>query len=208
VARGLVAGARHVAELRPVAWALAAIGAHRFFYGISTIATLLLYRNYFTDQGVFRAGLAGLGQVFAAAGVGVLLAAAVTPAVVRHVGKAAWIAALFGLASVTEIVLGIPYTMQTLIPAALVLSFVAQGSKICVDTIVQERVEDEFRGRVFSFYDTLFNLTFVAAAMVGAVVLPASGKSYAVLVLIAVGYAVTAVAYRMVTRRRGAAAHP
>ena len=46
--------------------ALAAIGAHRFFYGISTISILLLYRNYFTDEGFFQAGLAGLGQVFAA----------------------------------------------------------------------------------------------------------------------------------------------
>ena len=41
------------------------IGAHRFFYGISTTATLLLYRNYFTDHGIFRRQLAGLGQVFA-----------------------------------------------------------------------------------------------------------------------------------------------
>ena len=59
VARGLVAGARHVAERREVASALAAIGAHRFFYGISTIATLLLYRNYFTDDGSSRPGWPG-----------------------------------------------------------------------------------------------------------------------------------------------------
>lgn len=201
VARGLVAGARHVAELRPVAYALVAIGVHRFFYGISTISTLLLYRNYFTDHGVFQAGLAGLGQVFAASAVGVLLAAAITPAAVRRIGKHAWIAALFGVAAVTEVVLGVPFTMQTLVPAALVLAVVAQGSKISVDTIVQESVEDEFRGRVFSFYDTLFNVMFVAAAVVGAFVLPVSGKSYAVLALIAVGYALTAAAYRLVTRR-------
>jgi MFS family permease len=201
VARGLVAGARHVAELRPVAYALVAIGMHRFFYGISTISTLLLYRNYFTDHGVFQAGLAGLGQVFAASAVGVLLAAAITPAAVRRIGKHAWIAALFGVAAVTEVALGVPFTMQTLVPAALVLAVVAQGSKISVDTIVQEAVEDEFRGRVFSFYDTLFNVMFVAAGVVGAFVLPVSGRSYAAVVLIAVGYAVTAVAYRVATRR-------
>ena len=63
VARGLVAGARHVAERREVASALAAIGAHRFFYGISTISILLLYRNYFTDEGRLpgRAGRARAG---------------------------------------------------------------------------------------------------------------------------------------------------
>lgn len=201
VARGLVAGARHVAERREVATALAAIGAHRFFYGISTISTLLLYRNYFTDDGIFQAELAGLGQVFAATAVGTLLAAAITPAAVRRFGKHAWVTGLFAAAAVTEVVLGVPYTLQTLLPAAFLLGIVAQASKISVDTLVQEQVEDDFRGRVFSFYDTLFNVTFVAAAVVGAFVLPVSGKSYAVLGLVAGGYAVTAVAYGLSVRR-------
>lgn len=201
VARGLVAGARHVGELRQVAYALAAIAAHRFFYGLSTISVLLLCRNYFTDDGFFRAGLAGLGQVFAASGIGVLVAAAITPAAVRRIGKQAWIAAVFAVAAVTEVALGLPFTMQTLLPAAAAMSIVAQSSKISVDTIVQEGVEDEFRGRVFSLYDTLFNVMFVAAAMAGALLLPPSGKSYAVLALIAVGYAVTALVYRLATRK-------
>ena len=38
----------------------AVIGVHRFAYGVSAICTLLLYRNYFSDAGVFRAGLTGL----------------------------------------------------------------------------------------------------------------------------------------------------
>jgi MFS family permease len=203
VARGLVAGARHVAERREVASALTAIGAHRFFYGISTISTLLLYRNYFTDHGLFQAHLAGLGQVFAATAVGTLTAAAITPAAVRRFGKHDWITGLFAAAAVTEIALGLPYTMQTLLPAALLLGIVAQGSKICVDTIVQEQVEDDYRGRVFSFYDTLFNVTFVAAAVVAALVLPVSGKSYFMLGVIAAGYAATAIAYRLAVRQRG-----
>ena len=75
---------------------------------------------------------------------------------------------LFALAALTEIVFGLPYQIQTILPAALLLGIVAQGSKICVDTLVQEQVEDDFRGRVFSFYDTLFNVTFVAAAVFAA----------------------------------------
>jgi MFS family permease len=203
VARGLVAGGRHVAERREVASALTAIGAHRFFYGISTISTLLLYRNYFTDDGIFQAELAGLGQVFAASAVGTLTAAAITPAAVRRFGKQAWVTGLFGLAALTELALGLPYTLQTILPAALLLGIVAQGSKICVDTLVQEQVEDDFRGRVFSFYDTLFNVTFVAAAVVAAFLLPVSGKSYPMLVTVAAGYALTAVGYGLAVRRQG-----
>ncbi|HEV7653328.1 MAG TPA: MFS transporter [Mycobacteriales bacterium] len=203
VARGLVAGGRHVAQRREVVSALTAIGAHRFFYGISTISTLLLYRNYFTDDGVFQAGLAGLGQVFAATAAGTLIAASVTPAAVRRFGKHVWVTGLFAAAAVTEIALGVPYTMQTLLPAALLLGIVAQASKISVDTLVQEQVEDDYRGRVFSLYDTLFNVTFVAAAVAGAFALPISGKSYFMLGVVAGGYAVTAVTYRLAVRRAG-----
>jgi hypothetical protein len=47
----------------------------------------------------------------------------------------------------------------------------------------------------------LFNVVFVAAAAVGAVVLPANGKSYAVLVAVSLGYAATAASYAAWTRR-------
>jgi len=66
---------------------------------------------------------------------------------------------------------------------------------------VQEQVADDFRGRVFSVYDTLFNVTFVAAAVVGAFLLPVTGKSYALVIVVAVGYAATALAYRTAVRR-------
>jgi MFS family permease len=199
---GLREGVRHVLERRRAAYALAAIAAHRFFYGISTIATLLLYRNYFSDSGFFRAGIAGLGQVLLAGGVGVVLAAAVTPPVTQRIGKERWMAALFALASVVEVVLGFPYTKPAVVGAAFFLGFAAQAAKICVDTILQESVEESVRGRVFSFYDTLFNLTFVAAAVAGAFVLPATGRSYAVLATIATGYAATSAGYAAVSRRR------
>jgi predicted MFS family arabinose efflux permease len=69
-----------------------------------------------------------------------------------------------------------------------------------VDTLVQTEVDDAFRGRVFSLYDVIFNVAFVAAAAVGAAVLPETGKSYVVLVCTSVGYAVVAVWYARVSR--------
>ncbi len=206
VLRELADGARHVRSRRPAAYALAAIGAHRFFYGISTVATLLLYRNYFRDSGFFRAGLGGLGQVLVAGAAGVVLAAAVTPAVTSRIGKPAWISTVFALAAVVEVVLGLPYTKPSIVAAAFFLGFASQGSKICVDTILQQAIEENMRGRVFSFYDTLFNLTFVLAAVAGALVLPSTGRSYVVLGGIAAGYALTSVAYGVGNRRTFAAA--
>jgi hypothetical protein len=198
VARGVGEGARHVRERGPAARGLAAISAHRFFYGLSFVATLLLY----TEQGAVGRGFAGLGEIVVVSVVGGLLAAVVTPAATRHLGTQRWIVLVFACASVVEVVFGLPFTHGPLLVAAFFLGFAAQASKICVDTLLQESVEDDFRGRVFSFYDTLFNVSFVSAAAASAVLLPADGKSVLVTCLIAAGYAVTALVYGVMAARR------
>src|SRR3954463_11085375 len=201
---GLVDGGRHVWARRPAARALLAISGARVLFGLSTIGSLLLYRNYFHDQGVLRADLVGLSQAFAASAVGFVAAAFVTPAATARTGKPRWIVMVFGGAAVVELAFGLPFAMAPLLVGACLLGFATQSAKICVDTIVQEEVADEFRGRVFSFYDTLFNLTFVAAAVVAAFVLPPSGKSYPVAVALGAGYALIALAYASSERpRRG-----
>ena len=198
VARGVLQGAQHVRERGPAARGLAAISAHRFFYGLSFVTTLLLY----TETGFLGRGFAGLGQVVVVSVVGGLLAALVTPAVTRRIGTQRWIVTVFGVAAVVEIVFGWPFTHGAFLVAAFFLGFAAQASKICLDTLLQETVADDFRGRVFSFYDTLFNLSFVSAAAAAAVLLPPDGKSYAVIGLVAGGYALTSVVYGVATARR------
>lgn len=199
VVRGFVDGARHVWRHRPAGYALASITAHRFFYGLSTIATVLLYRNYFTSSSD-EDGLGGLAVVIASSGVGFLTAAVVTPPATRRVRKETWIVMLFAAGAVSEAAFGTPFTQPSLVVAGFLLGIVAQGVKICVDTLVQEHCDDAFRGRVFSLYDVLFNVAFVSAAAVGVVLLPTSGKSYVSIGIIAAGYAVTGILYGYAAR--------
>jgi hypothetical protein len=73
VLRGLREGAVHV-WLRPAPRnAIGVIGAHRFAFGLSTIATFLLARGYLSDD--VDVGLGILGLAGGAAGVGALVAA-------------------------------------------------------------------------------------------------------------------------------------
>jgi MFS family permease len=206
VARGLVAGARHVRGRRPAMYALLAIGVQRLAYGVSTICVLLLYRNYFHDDGVFRAGLAGLGQVVGAIAIGGGLAALFTPLASRRFGLVRWPALLLAGSGVVEIGLGLPYTLPLLLVAAVLLGFAAQGVKICVDTLVQQEIADDFRGRVFSLYDSLFNLTLVLAALLTALVLPENGYSPAAVVIIGSAYSLTGAAYLTLAGRVSAPA--
>jgi MFS family permease len=202
VAAGMVAGARHVLERPPATAALLAMGLHRLGYGFLTLMTLLLYRNTFESWGpFFPAGLTGLGEVLAAGAVGTLVAAGVTPWVVRHIGKRRWVTALLAGGGIAQLTLGLPFLPPTTVVAGLLIGFVGQGVKICVDSTLQESVEDDFRGRVFSVYDTLFNVTFVAALLVAAFLLPPSGISYPLLVTVGVGYLAGAAAYARLTRR-------
>lgn len=195
VATGLADGARHVAA-RPVARnALAVLAVQRFCYGTGTIATLLLYRNYFHDSAEVDAAMTGLGAVFAAAGIGYLLAAVITPQVTPWIGTSGWIVVAMSCAAVFGFALAAPYSPPPLMLGAFLLGLAAQSVKICVDSIVQRAIDDEFRGRVFSFYDVLFNSAFVLAAVVASFTMPESGKSYAILSAVSLLYGLTAAAY-------------
>jgi MFS family permease len=200
VARGLADGAHHVWTRRPAGQALAAIAAHRFFYGISTISAILLFRSYFNDPDDVDAGLDGLATVFAASGLGFLLAALITPEITHRVRKRTWITVCFAFAAAAQAVYVVALREWLLLVGAFVVGVAAQGSKICVDTIVQESIDDAYRGRVFSFYDVLFNVSFVSAAAFAALALPADGNSPAVFAVVAGGYALTALVYGRASR--------
>ena len=92
------------------------------------------------------------------------------------------------MAGMVELALGLPFQLATFLPAAALLGLAAQGVKICVDTLTAQQVDDDYRGRVFSIYDTLFNVVFVAAGVLTALVLPENGKSSVAVVVIAVCY--------------------
>lgn len=206
VLHGMLAGARHVRSLPPVAYGLAAIGVHRLCFGIWTVCTVLLYRNYLGDGTFFRSGLAGLTQVVAVVAAGGALAAFVTPAAFRRLGGVTWPAAVLSGSAVIELTLGLTYDKPLLVLAALLLGFTSQGAKISVDTLIQHHVVDAFRGRVFAIYDTLFNVALVLAAALTAALLPENGHSPASVVAISAGWAATAAWYVMRSRRTSPAA--
>jgi hypothetical protein len=72
---------------------------------------------------------------------------------------------------------------------------VSQGVKLCVDTILQESIDDAYRGRVFAVYDMLFNATFAAAAALAAAWLPLDGVSYPTLGIVVAAYGAGALVY-------------
>jgi hypothetical protein len=210
VVQGVAAGARHVIARPDAGRPLAAIAVSRFCYGAVTIMTLLLFRNAFNDPRDTNAGLAGFAFAVGVSGAGFGLGALATPLVARRLSLHRWIPLCLCGAGVAELVFGAPFRELPLLLGAFLLGFFSQGQKVSTDTLVQRHVDDDFRGRVFVFYDMLYNGTFVLAAAFAAATLPMDGKSYLVLAVVSGAYLAAGAWYALTGPRepRGRAARP
>lgn len=211
VLRGLREGAVHVWRRPAPRNAIGVIGAHRFAFGLSTIATFLLARGYLSDD--VDVGLGILGLAGGAAAVGALVAAVLTPTVTRRLdalpdrrrlglsGLDAWVALALLVAFGVEILYTLGVAVWSLTAGALVLGTAGQVVKIAADTHVQSGVVESVRGRAFAFYDVVFNAAFILAAALGALIIPDDGYSRLLYAFIAMLYLVTGLAYVRSGRR-------
>jgi MFS family permease len=208
VAVGLAAGARHIARRRAAAAALGATASHRFLYGILLLMSILLYRNYFYAHSGSNTALKQFTLVVASSAVGYGVAALVTPVATKRLSKPAWIVVLLAAGGILTGALGATFSPTAFLIIGFALGVTAQGVAICTTTIFQEQVEDDFRGRVFSINDMLYNTTFVLGAAIAAVFMPRTGMSYPMLIVVAAGYLLAAAGYRALSRQAGSAPGP
>lgn len=183
----LMAGVRHLSQRRPAARALLAMTLMRFCYGALSVMVLMLCRYAWSSSE--SDGLALLGLAVGVSGAGFFAAAVLTPWAVSRLTAGGWIVTCAGAAAVLEPALALPFTPVPLLIAAFLLGLTTQGAKIATDTVVQATVDDSFRGRIFSVYDVLFNVAFVGAAGVAALMLPPDGRSIPLVITVAVIYA-------------------
>jgi MFS family permease len=194
----LLAGVRHLRQRSPAGEAILLVGGQRLLAGVTLVAALLLYRGTYAARDDPVAGFAGFGLVVAAAGIGVVLAAAVVPSLAARSSVRKAVVVLLGVALVCQALFALTGAEPVLIATAGMLSLSGQALKIGVDTVVQQRVDDAHRGRVFAIYDLVFNGGLVAAATTAWLALPVSGDSPAVMAGVAVGLvALTALAARV-----------
>jgi len=98
-------------------------------------------------------------------------------------------------------VLGETFVQAAYLAVGFCLYLARQGVAISATTILQEEVDDAYRGRVFAFYDMMFNVPYVIGAALSSAFMPPDGRSPAIIGVVAAGYAAAAVAYWLYVRR-------
>jgi MFS family permease len=203
----LAAGARYAARRRAPAAALAATGGGKFLYGILFVMSILLYRNYFYPSSASLAEgryivLAGVS------GVGYFCAALVVPPAARRLSKPTIITLMLAVCGVATATLGETFDQVVFLAFGFFLYLTSQAVAICATTILQEQVDDAYRGRMFAFYDVMFNVTIAAGALISVGFMPRTGRSPAVMGVVAGAYLVVAAGYWLLSRQPSAGGEP
>jgi MFS family permease len=201
VAAGLADGVRYIVRRRGAAAALGATGGFSFLFGPLFLMSILLYRNYFYRSSVSVAE-GHFGALVVLSGIGYACAALVTPPVTRRLSKPAWITLLLAASAVVTLALGETFSQPAYLAIGFCLYLTRQSVAICAVTILQEEVDDAYRGRVFAFYDMMFNAAYVAGAALSVVMMPANGYSPSLIAVVAAGFAVVAAGYWLAVRRQ------
>jgi MFS family permease len=199
VAAGLADGARYIARRRGPAAVLGATGGFSFLLGPLFLMAILLYRNYFYRSSVSVAE-GHFGTLVVIAGIGYFCAAVITPLATRRLSKPAWITVLLAASAVATVALGETFVQVAYLAIGFCLYLTRQGVAICATTILQEQVEDAYRGRAFAFYDMMFNVTYAVGAVIFAEFMPSNGRSSAIVGAVAAGYAILAAGYWLTWR--------
>ena len=208
VAQGLLDGIRHLKSKRRAAYALGAVGVHRALYGTLLVEALLLYRNYFFHGGSGNSALGHATELVITSAIGFGLAAFITPEGVKRLTKNQWITIWLLIGGITTLALGPTFNQFAYLVLGFTLGASAQSVKICVDTTVQQTVDDRYMGRVFALYDMLFNVTYVVGPAIAVPFMPTTGKSYLMVGVIGALYIAAAAAYSALTKERAAPQSP
>jgi len=167
---------------------IAAVAVHRGGITALTLIALLLERNTFNDPADSEAGLAGLSFTLSLAACGFVVGAVIAPYGVRKIGRHRWMRLSLVASTSGPLFILFVRTPTTLALAAIITALFGQSLKVTNDALVQSKIDDIYRGRVFSVYDVVVNGAIVSGAVIAALLLPNTGDSFVVPLVVASVY--------------------
>jgi len=184
----MVEGFNFLRNIRDCFLGISATAVQRGGLTALTLMALLLNRNTFNNPADPEAGLAGFAFAITVAGIGITIGAVIAPFGVKRFGRHAWIRYSLLASAVLPIALAFQQNEFFLVATGFFAGMAGQGVKVTNDALVQSKIVDEYRGRVFAVYDVMVNAGIVSGAIIAAFVLPPNGVSSLLPALIAIAY--------------------
>ncbi len=173
-------GVKFLSQNVDAARGIAAVAVHRGGITALTLIALLLERNTFHDPADSEAGLAGLSFTLTIAACGFVVGAVIAPYGVRKVGRHRWMRLMLSASTLGPLFIVFSRTPLTLAIASFLKALFGHSLKVTNYALVQSKIDDFYRGRVFSVYDVVVNGAIVSGAVIAALLLPNTGDSYLV----------------------------
>jgi MFS family permease len=177
VYRDMRDASRFLQKIRDCYLGIGATAVQRSGLTSLTLMALLLNRNTFNDPSRPEAGLAGFAFAITIAGAGITIGAIIAPIGVAKFGRHSWIRYSLYASAFLPTLLIFNQNQLFLVLTGFFTGMAGQGVKVTNDALVQSKIKDQYRGRVFALYDVIVNGGIVSGAIIAALVLPASGKS-------------------------------
>jgi len=184
----MIAAFRFLKQIRDCFLGISATAIQRSGLTALTLMALLLNRNTFNDPADPESGLAGFAFAITIAGVGITIGAILAPIGVAKYGRHKWIRLSLFASAILPVLLALQQSELLLVATGFFAGMAVQGVKVTNDALVQSKIRDEYRGRVFAVYDVMVNFGIVSGAVIAALILPPSGESMALPALIAAVY--------------------
>ena len=193
--REMVAAFKFLRKIKDCFLGINATAIQRSGLTALTLMALLLNRNTFHNPADPESGLAGFAFAITVAGIGITIGAILAPFGVAKFGRHRWIRISLLASAVLPIALAFNQNQFFLVATGFFAGMAGQGVKVTNDALVQSKIADQFRGRVFAVYDVIVNAGIVGGAIIAALVLPSDGLSSLLPALIAVAYILFAIIF-------------
>lgn len=192
VVSGMVAGVRKVRSSAVASYALGAITSMQVLIGAVTATIAVVYIKR------LHLGVGAVTGVLAVTAVGIFAGVVAVPVAARHIREERLPVVGFVLGGLATLGTAVALSRSSIVAGSIFAGVSFAFAKIPVDTMVQESLPDEFRGRAFASYDLLYNVARVVGTAAAAAAVAAGASEKSIVAVIGAAYLLAAV----VTYRR------
>jgi MFS family permease len=174
VGREFVDGIRHIRHTPRALAPITSMGLDQMGQGLVLVLSLFVFRER------FREGVGSFSWLIGAGGLGVFVGLLTVGKLEERLSKERIVALAFLVGGIVLILVATAIGRVSVLVASFAVGIAFSWKKVPSDTMVQEAVPDELRGRTFAVYDVVYQVARLAAAGLAVVLLPATGAAWAV----------------------------